>query len=251
MDRHHHRLTGGIDRWKGAPGRGDRLGDALQAQGEFGDDAQRALGPDQQAGQVIPGRGFLGPMSGADDLPVRHHRLKAEDVVLHGAIAHRIGARGPRCRHPAQRGIGAGVDGKEQALIAQMGVQVLARHTGLHDAIQIARMDRQNLVHLVRSTEIPPAGAFTCPSSDVPVPKGITGTLCWAQVLTISDTSSVERAETPPRPETGFRSRWSCGRAVRGSPDPFAGDRRTSASECRQPFQSRPRFGATSAACTM
>ena len=41
------------------------------------------------------------------------------------------------------------------------------------------------------STETPPNGAFTWPSSDVPVPKGTIGTPCAAQSFTISATSSV------------------------------------------------------------
>jgi hypothetical protein len=42
-----------------------------------------------------------------------------------------------------------------------------------------------------RSIEIPPFKAATCPSSEVPVPKGITGQRWRAHSLTISATSSV------------------------------------------------------------
>ena len=46
-----------------------------------------------------------------------------------------------------------------------------------------------------RSMQTPPWGALTWPSSEVPVPNGITGTRCSAQMRTISATSSVESAK--------------------------------------------------------
>ena len=47
-----------------------------------------------------------------------------------------------------------------------------------------------------RSSETPPKGALTWPSSEVPVPKGITGTRAAAQSLTTSATSAVFSANT-------------------------------------------------------
>ena len=44
------------------------------------------------------------------------------------------------------------------------------------------------------SIEMPPYGALTWPSSDVPVPKATTGILCAAQTRTTACTSSVLRA---------------------------------------------------------
>src|SRR3984957_1329338 len=44
--------------------------------------------------------------------------------------------------------------------------------------------------------QTPPAGALTCPSSEVPVPKAITGTLCLAQIRTTSWMSAVSCAIT-------------------------------------------------------
>ena len=46
-----------------------------------------------------------------------------------------------------------------------------------------------------RSIEMPPFKAATCPSSEVPVPKGITGHRWRAHSLTISATSSVHSAK--------------------------------------------------------
>ena len=47
-----------------------------------------------------------------------------------------------------------------------------------------------------RSTQTPPAGALTCPSSEVPVPNAITGTRCLAQIRTTSWMSAVSCAIT-------------------------------------------------------
>src|SRR5450755_1213503 len=47
-----------------------------------------------------------------------------------------------------------------------------------------------------RSTQTPPAGALTCPSSEVPVPNAITGTPYLAQIRTVSCISDVSCAMT-------------------------------------------------------
>ena len=47
-----------------------------------------------------------------------------------------------------------------------------------------------------RSMQMPPAGALTCPSSEVPVPKAITGTEYLAQIRTTSWMSAVSCAIT-------------------------------------------------------
>ena len=48
------------------------------------------------------------------------------------------------------------------------------------------------------STEMPPPGALTWPSSDEPAPKAMTGTRCSAQARTISCTSSVVSGKATP-----------------------------------------------------
>ena len=111
--------------------RADRLGDAVEPQRDLGDDAQRALGTDEQAGQVVAGGRFARPAGGPDDAPVGQHHGQRQHVLAHGAVAHRVGARGPGRRHAAQRGVGAGVDGKEKTHVAQVLVELLARHAGL------------------------------------------------------------------------------------------------------------------------
>ena len=55
--------------------------------------------------------------------PIRQNRLQRQDVLPHGAVAHGVGAGGPRGRHAAQAGVRARVDRKEQAGGAQIFVQ--------------------------------------------------------------------------------------------------------------------------------
>ena len=49
-----------------------------------------------------------------------------------------------------------------------------------------------------RSMQMPPAGALTWPSSEVPVPKAMTGTPFFAQIRTTSWMSAVSCAITTP-----------------------------------------------------
>ena len=127
---------------------GDRLRDAVQLQRHLGDHAQRALRADEQPGQVVAGRGFARPAAGADDAAVGQHHGQPQHVVAHGAVAHRIGAGGAGRRHAAQAGVGAGVDREEQAGVAQMLVQLLARHPGLDRAVEVLGRDPGHPVHL-------------------------------------------------------------------------------------------------------
>ena len=61
------------------------------------------------------------------------------------------------------------------------------------------------------SSEMPPPGALTWPSSEVPVPKAMTGTRCSAQARTISCTSAVLSRER----DAVRRLRRDIGRGVR------------------------------------
>ena len=47
-----------------------------------------------------------------------------------------------------------------------------------------------------KSTDTPPNGALTWPSSEVPVPNGMIGTRCCAQMRTICCTSSTDCGNT-------------------------------------------------------
>ena len=95
-----------------------------QADGQLGDDAERALRADQKAGQVIAGRGLLARLAVRDHLAIGQHRRQRQHIVAHGAVAHRIGAGGAGRGHAAERGVGAGIDREEQAGVAQVAVEL-------------------------------------------------------------------------------------------------------------------------------
>ncbi|CAM3523403.1 hypothetical protein PANO111632_20785 [Paracoccus nototheniae] len=147
MDRHRHAIDRRLQRVKGTDGGGGLLGLALQAQGQFGDDPKRALGPHEQRRQIIARAGFRGPRAGADDPPVGQHHLQGQHIVPHRAIAHGGRAAGPRRGHPPKAGIGAGIDGKEQLRGAQIGVQRLARDAGLDAGLHVGGPHLQHPVH--------------------------------------------------------------------------------------------------------
>jgi hypothetical protein len=70
----------------------DGLGDTVQLQRELGDDAERALGADQEMGEVVAACRFPCALPGVEQRAVGQHRVKAQDVVAHGAVAHGVGA---------------------------------------------------------------------------------------------------------------------------------------------------------------
>ena len=148
LDRGDHGLHRAVDGVERAHGGADDLGHALEAQGHLGDHAQRAFGADQEPREVVAGRGLACPRAGADHRAVGQHRLQRQHVVLHRPVAHGVRARRPGRRHPADRGVRAGVDREEEALAAEALVQRDAVHAGLHDAVEVLDVDGQDPVHL-------------------------------------------------------------------------------------------------------
>ena len=65
--------------------------------------------------------------------------VSAEHVLAHRAVAHRVGARGARRRHAAQRRVRARIDREEQAGGAELALSCLRVTPGLHAAVEIAR----------------------------------------------------------------------------------------------------------------
>src|SRR5579872_5626340 len=61
--------------------------------------------------------------------------------------AHRVGAGGAGRRHAADRGVGARIDRKEQARVAQVLVERLSRDARLDDAIEILGVNFDDAVH--------------------------------------------------------------------------------------------------------
>ena len=100
--------------------------------------------------QVVAGGRFLGARAGRDDLAVAAHDFQRQHVVAHGAVAHRVGAGGAGRGHAAERGVGAGIDREEQALVAQMLVERLAGDAGLDHAVEILGVHREHLVHVAQ-----------------------------------------------------------------------------------------------------
>ena len=125
----------------------DRLGNAGEAQRDLGDDAERSLGADEQTRQIISGRGFAGAARGAREFAAGGDDAERDHVVSHRPVAHRVGSRGARRSHAADRSVGAGIDREEEAAVAQVRIERLARYAGLDDAIEILGVDRENPVH--------------------------------------------------------------------------------------------------------
>jgi len=81
------------------------------------------------------------PAPGQDDAHALH-------VVRHGAVAHGVGSGCAGGGHAAESGVGTGIDGEEQTGVAQVRVELSARHAGLHAAVEILHVDFQDLVHV-------------------------------------------------------------------------------------------------------
>jgi hypothetical protein len=143
-------VAGRLDRGERADARRDRLGDAVQAQRDLGDDPEGALRADEEPGEIVAGGRLARPPGGRDDVAVRHHRGEREHRVLHRPVAHGVGARRPRRRHPADRGVRPGIDGEEQAGIAQVRVQSPAGDAGLDRAVEVIGIDRADTIHRAR-----------------------------------------------------------------------------------------------------
>ena len=148
LDRLDHRVAGALQGLERAHGGQDPLGNAVEAHGELGDDAKRALRANHQAREIVAGGRLACALRGLDDGAVGHDGGYIEHVVAHGAVAHRRGARGARGGHAADGGLlRAGVDGEEQAQVAQVVVELLPRYAGLHHAVEIALVDGKHPVH--------------------------------------------------------------------------------------------------------
>ncbi len=147
LDGEHGGVAGALHRCEGHDAAGNGLRDAMQAKRQLGDDAKGALRADQKAGEIVTGRGFLGAAAGLDDAAIGHDRGEVDDRVAHGAVAHRIGAGGAGGGHTAERGVGAGIDGEEQAVAPEVIVELLAGHARLDHAIEITGMNGEDVVH--------------------------------------------------------------------------------------------------------
>ena len=138
-----HRLHRAVQGGELAGGGGDRLRDAVQAQLDLGDDAERALAADEQPRQVVAGGGFAHPPAGADHPPVGQHHRQAQHVLADGAVAHRVGAGGAGGAHAADGAVGArDRPGRTGRCRADAAFSAAPGHARLHPAVHV------RLVHL-------------------------------------------------------------------------------------------------------
>ena len=126
----------------------DRFGNSVKPDRQLGNDPEGAFRSDKQPGQIVAGRRFAGPPRGSNHPAVGEHDGQRQDVFPHRPVSHRVGARGTRRRHPAERRIGAGIDREKQAGVAQMLVELLARDARLDGGVEIFGVDAQDIVHL-------------------------------------------------------------------------------------------------------
>ena len=147
LHRGDHRLDGAFEVVELAHRGRDRLGHAVEAQLDLGDDAERALGADEQAREVVAGARLARAAAGADEAPVGRDDGEPEHVLAHRAVAHGVGARRARRGHAADRRVGARVDREEQAGALQLGVELLAGDAGLHAAVEVVDVDLEHAVH--------------------------------------------------------------------------------------------------------
>src|ERR1700722_16478066 len=134
-----------------------RFRNAGELERQLGDDAKRAFRADDEPREIVTGAGFLSPARRRHPLAVGKHGFQRKYIVPHGAVAHRVSARGAGRRHAAERSIGAGIDWKEDALIAELLVERLARDAGLDDAVEILGVNREQAVHVAEIERDAPA----------------------------------------------------------------------------------------------
>ena len=129
--------------------------------------------PTNSPGQVVARARFARAPAGADQAAVGGDHLQRQHVVAHRPVAHRHGAGGAGRRHPADRGVGAGIDRKEQAGVRQRRVELLAGDAGCTRSRCRRDVRRRRYSSAEKSTQTPPLSAETLPSSEVPAPNGI------------------------------------------------------------------------------
>ena len=154
------------------------------------DDAKRALGTDEHTGKIVTGGRLPRPLACADVFPVRQHHSQREDVFAHRAVTHGVGPRCPRRRHAADCRVRAGIDWKEQARIAQVLVQLFARHAGFDSDVEISGVDPKDRIQLAKIDTDTSLQCRDVAFKRRAYPNGIIGVRCPAQIRTISCTSS-------------------------------------------------------------
>jgi hypothetical protein len=138
-------------------GRGGELGGQHQLLGRLGaqsedgpyDDAQRALGADEQAGQVVAGDALGGAAAGGHEAAVREDDVEAEDVLGGHPVLHAAQAAGGRADVAADGAHlpAGGIRRVVQAVFADGPGQGGVDDAGFDDGDAVDRVDLQDPVH--------------------------------------------------------------------------------------------------------
>ena len=122
--------------------------------------------------RFVAGGGFPRPPSGLHDASVGQHHGQPQHVLPHRPVAHRVRARGTGCGHPAERRVGARIDGEEQAGVAQVFVELLAPHPGLDAAVEVFGVHLEDVVHPRHVDRDPAVQRLDVPFERRPGPEG-------------------------------------------------------------------------------
>ena len=187
LDRRDDRPHGAFHRLERADRRRDRFGQAVQAQRDLGDDAQRAFRADEQARQVVARRRLARAAAGLDHAAVGEHHRQAEHGFAHRPVANGRRAGGARGGHAADRGVGAGIDPEVRRPVF---ASALFNWRWVTPASTVASrssaLTRSTRFMRERSIDTPPLTALTWPSSEEPdaerhdrraVPRGDAATI--------------------------------------------------------------------------
>ncbi len=146
-----HRLGDLGDGAKGREhGRGMRL-TRVEPQDRLGDDRERALGSDDQLGEVVAGGGLHELAAGPDDLAGTEHRFEPEhlvagDPVFHGAHAARVGRHGA-----AEARAALTWEHRVHETVPRGDLVELAQaHARLHDGDLVVDIDLEDAGHLAK-----------------------------------------------------------------------------------------------------
>ena len=144
------RLARPTDRLERADGGRHRLRQRVQAHGDVRHDAQRALGTDEQAREIVAGRRLARAGPGSDDAAVGQDNRQSEHVLAHRAIAD---GRRSRCacgRHAADGGVGSGIDREHQPGVAQGFLQLKPRDARFDGGVEIRHADAHHAIHVAK-----------------------------------------------------------------------------------------------------
>ena len=113
------------------------------------------------------------------DAAVRHHHRQPQHRLAHRPVADGGRARGARRGHAADGGVGARIDREGDARVLRSALFNCSRVTPASTVASMSSALTRSMWFISRrSIVMPPWMALTCPSSEVPAPKGMTGSRC-------------------------------------------------------------------------